>query len=50
MKPSIGFGDDAATGGLGQGPHDIVRRQWKQKVGPWNLDELPEGVEGYDRR
>jgi hypothetical protein len=32
------FGDDRT--GVGQGAHDIVRRQWKQKVGPFDPDEI----------
>jgi hypothetical protein len=45
LKPHH-FGDDRT--GVGQGPHDLVRRQWKQKVGVFDLDEVPEDVEGFD--
>jgi hypothetical protein len=40
------YGDDRT--GVGQGVHDLVRRQWKQKIGPYDPDAVPDGVEGYD--
>lgn len=46
VKPHC-FGSDRT--GVGQGPHDIVRRQWKAKVGAWDDRLVPEEVEGYDR-